>query len=320
MINEVNMKIAVLIPCYNEELTVTKVVNDFKSNLPDADIYVYDNNSTDKTFELAKKAGAITRHESTQGKGSVVRSMFRDIDADYYVLVDGDDTYPAEEVHGLLELAINENVDMVIGDRLSNGTYSQENKRNFHGFGNNLVLFLVNWIFKSNVNDIMTGYRVFSKKFVKNIPIQSQGFQIETEMTVFALNYKFKVKEKQITYRDRPEGSFSKLNTIKDGYRVLSILSSLFKHSKPVLFFGLISFVFILLSLIVGVPVILEFLSTHYITLVPSAILASGLAIVAFLFFIVSLILDSMSYYNKLDFEHKVNQYILNESLKNKGE
>jgi len=312
MYKEVKMKIAILIPCYNEELTVTKVVNDFKSVLPLADIYVYDNNSTDRTFELAQNAGALVRKESRQGKGNVVRSMFRDIEADYYILVDGDDTYPAEEVEGLLNLAISEDVDMVIGDRLSNGTYSQENKRNFHGFGNKLIQSLVNLIFNSNINDIMTGYRIFNKKFVKNFPVLSQGFQIETEMTVFALNYHFKIREKQITYRDRPEGSFSKLNTFRDGYRVLTILSSLFKHSKPVLFFGLISLLFVILSLIVGVPVIIEFIKTHYITLVPSAILASGLAIVAFLFFIVSLILDSMVYYNRLDFEYRLNMYIEN--------
>lgn len=311
---EVNMKVAVLIPCYNEELTVSKVVSDFKLALPNAEVYVYDNNSSDKTYALAIEAGAITRKESRQGKGNVVRSMFRDIDADYYVLIDGDDTYPAEEVHGLLNLSINENIDMVIGDRLSNGTYSKENKRNFHGFGNKLIQSLVNWIFGSNINDIMTGYRVFSRRFVKNFPVLSEGFQIETEMTVFALNYHFNIKEKAITYRDRPEGSFSKLNTFKDGYRVLSILSSLFKHTKPVLFFGIISLLFIVCSLVVGVPVIIEFLLTHYITLVPSAILASGLAIVAFLFFIVALILDTMAYYNRLNFEYQLNQYILNEN------
>lgn len=316
MNEEVNMKVAVLIPCYNEELTVTKVVSDFKIALPDADVYVYDNNSSDRTYNLAVEAGAITRKESNQGKGNVVRSMFRDIDADYFILVDGDDTYPADEVGGLLKLAIDENADMVIGDRLSNGTYSKENKRNFHGFGNKLIQSLVNWIFKSNIKDIMTGYRIFSKRFVKNFPVLSKGFQIETEMTIFALNYHFKIREKQITYRDRPEGSFSKLNTIKDGYRVLTILSSLFKHSKPVLFFGLISLVFVILSLIVGIPVISEFIRTHYITLVPSAILASGLAIVAFLFFIVALILDSMAYYNKFNFEHNLNQYVLNENYK----
>lgn len=313
---EVNMKVAVLIPCYNEELTVSKVVSDFKLALPNADVYVYDNNSSDKTYSYAIDAGAITRKESRQGKGNVVRTMFRDIDADFYVLIDGDDTYPAEEVHGLLDLAISENIDMVIGDRLSNGTYSKENKRSFHGFGNKLIQSLVNWIFRSNLNDIMTGYRVFSRRFVKNFPVLSEGFQIETEMTVFALNYHFKIKELPITYRDRPEGSFSKLNTIKDGYRVLSILSSLFKHTKPVLFFGIISLLFIIFSLIVGVPVIIEFLLTHYITLVPSAILASGLAIVAFLFFIVALILDTMAYYNRLSFEYQLNQYILNENYR----
>lgn len=307
------MKTAVLIPCYNEELTVTKVVEDFKKYLPDADIYVYDNNSTDRTFELATKAGAIVRKEFRQGKGNVVRSMFRDIDADYYILVDGDDTYPAEEAQAILNTAVSESIDMVIGDRLSNGTYHKENKRNFHGFGNKLVLTLINWIFKSNINDIMTGYRVFSRKFVKNFPVLSEGFQIETEMTVFALNYKFRIKEHPITYRDRPEGSFSKLNTIKDGYRVLSIISSLFKHSRPMLFFGLISMTFLIASLAVGIPVIIEFVLTHYITLVPSAILASGLAIVAFLFFVVSLILDSMAYYNRLNFERQLNIFIYEE-------
>ena len=307
------MKTAVLIPCYNEELTVKKVVEDFKKYLPDADIYVYDNNSTDRTFELATKAGAIVRKEFRQGKGNVVRSMFRDIDADYYILVDGDDTYPAEEAQAILNTAVSESIDMVIGDRLSNGTYHKENKRNFHGFGNKLVLTLINWIFKSNINDIMTGYRVFSRKFVKNFPVLSEGFQIETEMTVFALNYKFRIKEHPITYRDRPEGSFSKLNTIKDGYRVLSIISSLFKHSRPMLFFGLISMAFLIASLAVGIPVIIEFVLTHYITLVPSAILASGLAIVAFLFFVVSLILDSMAYYNRLNFERQLNIFIYEE-------
>lgn len=307
------MKTAVLIPCYNEELTIIKVVEDFKRFLPDAEVYVYDNNSTDKTYELAIKAGAIVRKEFRQGKGNVVRSMFRDIDADYYILIDGDDTYPVEEAQAILTTAISENIDMVIGDRLSNGTYHKENKRNFHSFGNKLVLTLINWIFKSDINDIMTGYRVFSRKFVKNFPVLSEGFQIETEMTVFALNYKFSIKEHPITYRDRPEGSFSKLNTIKDGYRVLSIISSLFKHSRPMLFFGLISMMFLVASLIVGIPVIVEFFLTNFITLIPSAILASGLAIVAFLLFVVSLILDSMAYYNRLNFERQMNIFIYKE-------
>lgn len=304
------MKIAVLIPCYNEELTISKVVSDFKAELPKADIYVYDNNSNDRTYELAVNAGAIVRRETRQGKGNVVRSMFRDVDADIYILVDGDDTYPADEVHKLIDLVSNNEADMVIGDRLSNGRYQQENKRNFHEFGNKLVLTLVNKIFGSNLKDIMTGYRAYNRFFVKNFPILSKGFQIETEMTVFALNHNFKCKEVDIVYRDRPEGSFSKLNTIKDGIRVLKILYELFKNTKPMLFFGLISLLFMMASLLVGVPVIYEFILTHYITLVPSAILASGFAILSSLFFVVALILDTMAYYNRLDMEHKFNTYI----------
>ena len=304
------MKIAVLIPCYNEELTITKVIEDFRSELPNADIYVYDNNSNDKTYELAVGVGAIVRREPRQGKGNVVRSMFRDVDADIYILVDGDDTYPADEVHKLIDLVSNNEADMVIGDRLSNGRYQQENKRNFHEFGNKLVLTLVNKIFGSNLKDIMTGYRAYNRFFVKNFPILSKGFQIETEMTVFALNHNFKCKEVDIVYRDRPEGSFSKLNTIKDGIRVLKILYELFKNTKPMLFFGLVSLLFMIASLIVGIPVIYEFILTHYITLVPSAILASGLAILSSLFFVVALILDTMAYYNRLDMEYKFNTYI----------
>ena len=306
------MKIAVLIPCYNEELTVVKVVQDFKKALPDADVFVYDNNSTDRTIELAREAGAIVRRENRQGKGNVVRTMFREIEADVYVLVDGDDTYPAEEVHGLIKYVMDNEADMVIGDRLSNGRYQEQNKRNFHEFGNKLVQTLVNRIFKSNIHDIMTGYRVFSRFFVKNFPILSKGFQIETEMTVFALNHNFKVKEAPITYRDRPEGSFSKLNTIKDGAKVLNILYELFKNTRPMLFFMLVSVAFLIASLVVGIPVIYEFIMTHYITLVPSAILASGLAILSSLFFIVALILDTMAYYNRIDMEYRLNMYFEN--------
>lgn len=307
------MKIAVLIPCYNEELTVAKVVQDFKKALPEADIFVYDNNSSDRTIEIAQKAGAIVRREGRQGKGNVVRTMFREIEADVYVLVDGDDTYPAEEVHGLIEHVVRNEADMVIGDRLSNGRYQEQNKRNFHEFGNKLVQTLVNRIFNSDIRDIMTGYRVFSRFFVKNFPILSKGFQIETEMTVFALNHNFKVKESAITYRDRPEGSFSKLNTIRDGAKVLNILYELFKNTRPMLFFALVSFIFFVASLVVGVPVIYEFILTHYITLVPSAILASGLAVMAALFLIVALILDTMAYYNRIDMEYRLNMYFENQ-------
>lgn len=311
------MEIAVLIPCYNEELTVTKVVNDFKLALPNAKIYVYDNNSRDKTVELAQKAGAIVRHEYRQGKGNVVRSMFREIEADYYIMVDGDDTYPAEHASEMIEKAIKHNADMVIGDRLSNGTYSSENKRSFHDFGNKLVLGLINSIFKSDLMDIMTGYRVFSKFFVKNFPALSEGFQIETEMSIFALNYKFNIVQVPINYRDRPEGSFSKLNTFRDGFRVLKVLSTLFKDTRPLMFFGMISLIFIISSLIVGTPVLIEFVNTHFITLVPSAILASGLAIIAALFLMVALILDTMAYNHRLEFEHRLNLY-LHQEYKNK--
>lgn len=312
------MEIAVLIPCYNEELTVEKVVKDFRHSLPQSTIYVYDNNSTDRTYELAKKAGAIVRKENRQGKGNVVRSMFRDIEADVYILVDGDDTYPAEEAQKMIEYVTTKEADMVIGDRLSNGTYSEENKRNFHDFGNKLILNLINWLYKSNLNDILTGYRVFNRYFVKNFPILSEGFQIETEMSVFALNYKFKIKQVPITYRDRPEGSFSKLNTFKDGYRVIRILSSLFKDTKPMLFFGIVSLISFGFTLLVGLPVIVEFLDTRYITHVPLAILASGLGILSVLFLLVALILDTMAYNHRLDFEHRLNHYLHQENLFNK--
>lgn len=309
------MKIAVLIPCYNEELTVTKVVNDFKKALPNADIYVYDNNSSDKTVDLAHKAGAIVRYETRQGKGNVVRTMFREIEADYYIMVDGDDTYPAEHAQEMIDKAISLQADLVIGDRLSNGTYSNENKRSFHDFGNKLVLGLINSIFKSDLKDIMTGYRVFSKFFVKNFPALSEGFQIETEMSIFALNYKFKIAQVPIVYRDRPEGSFSKLNTFKDGFRVIKVLSTLFKDTRPLTFFSLVSVLFIALTLLIGTPVLLEFMETHYITLVPSAILASGLGIIAFLFFVVGLILDTMAYNHRLEFEHQLNLYVHQENI-----
>ncbi len=235
-----NKKIAVLIPCYNEELTVAKTVRDFRKELPEADIYVYDNNSTDDTARLAQEAGAIVRRETHQGKGNVVRTMFREIEADAYVLVDGDDTYPAEEVHQLIRPVLEDNADMVIGDRLSNGTYASENKRAFHELGNNMVKNLINRLFHGSIEDIMTGYRVFSRRFVKCMPVRSEGFQIETEMTVFSLIMRLNVVEIPITYRDRPEGSFSKLNTYKDGWKVLVTLFDLYKNYRPFYFFFLI--------------------------------------------------------------------------------
>ncbi|MEF9892067.1 MAG: glycosyltransferase family 2 protein [Anaerorhabdus sp.] len=306
------MKIAVLVPCYNEELTVEKVVFDFKAACPEADIYVYDNNSKDKTNELAVKAGAIVRSEYRQGKGNVVRSMFRDIDADVYILVDGDDTYPADEVQKLINPIINQNADMVIGDRLSNGTYFEENKRGFHGFGNNLVRNLINSLFNSNINDIMTGYRAYSKKFVKCMPIMSEGFQIETEMTIFSLVYGMNVVEVPITYRDRPEGSESKLNTFSDGLKVLITLFNLFKNYRPFLFFGIISLIFGFIGFLTGLPVLIEFFETAFITKIPSAILAAGLFIIAFILFVVGIMLDSLKNQTQLLFQMHVNEFIRN--------
>lgn len=277
MIESSHMKhIAVLIPCYNEELTVRKTVMDFKNELPQADIYVYDNNSTDRTAELAKEAGAIVRKETHQGKGNVVRTMFREIEADAYVLVDGDDTYPAEEVHKLLEPVLEGNADMVIGDRLSNGTYYSENKRAFHEFGNNLVRDLINRLFHGNIKDIMTGYRVFSRRFVKCMPIRSEGFQIETEMTVFSLIMRLNVVELPITYRDRPEGSFSKLNTYKDGLKVIVTLFDLYKNYRPLYFF----FLLFVVLLVIGIPLLVSGRSVSGTILTLSAVILLSAGIV----------------------------------------
>ena len=299
-------KIAVLIPCYNEELTVEKTVSDFKHVLPNADIYVYNNNSKDRTKELALKAGAIVKDEYRQGKGAVVRSMFRDIDADVYIMVDGDDTYPAEEVEGLITPVLEGKADMVIGDRLSS-TYYTENKRPFHNFGNSLVKGLINFLFKSDLNDMMTGYRSFPKKFVKCMPVMSDGFQIETEMTIFALTNNMQVVNVPITYRDRPEGSESKLNTFSDGFKVLLTLFNLFKDNRPFLFFGCLSLIIFIVGLIVGVPVIDEFVKTAYITKVPSAVLAAALMINSFLMLSVGIILDAIKNQKRYLFECHMN-------------
>jgi len=302
------MKIAVLIPCYNEEQTIGKVVSDFQRELPEADIYVYDNNSKDRTSEVAAQHGAIIRKETRQGKGHVVRSMFREIDADIYVMVDGDDTYPAEFVHQLIEPIKKQEANMVIGDRLSNGTYFQENKRPFHSFGNNLVKGLINFLYKSDIKDIMTGYRAFDKLFVKSMPVMSPGFEIETEMSIHALDKRFLIKEVPIDYRDRPEGSESKLNTFSDGWKVLKMIFILFKDYKPFLFFFAWALLFFILGLVVGVPVIVEFVQTSFITRVPSAILAVGLMIFALLSFTCGLILDTVAAAHRKQYELELNQ------------
>ena len=303
------MKVAVLIPCYNEELTIGKVIKDFKRELPDANIYVYDNNSKDKTGEIATELGAVVIKENRQGKGNVVRSMFRDIDADIYIMVDGDDTYPAEAAKKLMQPIINNEADMVIGDRLSNGTYAKENKRAFHNLGNNLVQGLIGLLFKNEIKDIMTGYRVFNRFFVKTMPVMSEGFQIETEMSIHALDKKFRLKEIPIEYRDRPNGSESKLNTFRDGYRVIKALIGLFKDYKPLIFFGLISSVSLILGLLVGIPVIIEFVLTNFITKVPSAILAVGFIVVSVVSLACGLILDTISATAKRNYELYLNNY-----------
>jgi glycosyltransferase involved in cell wall biosynthesis len=300
------MEIAILVPCYHEEQTIGKVIDDFKRELPEAKIYVYDNNSSDRTYEIAQQHGAIVKKETMQGKGNVVRSMFREIDADIYVMVDGDDTYPAEFVHEMIKPIMNKEANMVIGDRLSNGTYFNENKRMFHNFGNNLVKNLINFLYKSDIKDIMTGYRAFDKLFVKSMPIMSPGFEIETEMSLHALDKRFKIVEVPIDYRDRPEGSESKLNTFSDGIKVINMIFTLFKEFKPFQFFSLWSSVLLILGLAVGLPVIYEFIKTDYITKVPSAILAVGLVILAVLLFAVGLILDTISSLNKKQYEMEI--------------
>jgi len=292
-------KIAILIPCYNEELTIAKVINDFKTELPNAVIYVYDNNSIDNTAQIASKNGAIVKKEFRQGKGNVVCSMFMDIDADIYVMIDGDDTYPAQFVHTLITPIIKEEADIVTGDRHSNGTYQNENKRAMHNFGNNLVKWLINYIFKADLKDIMTGYRVFNKKFVKNMPINSSGFEIETEITLHALDKKFTIKEIPIKYRDRPEGSYSKLNTYSDGIKVLKTILWVFKDYKPLAFFSILSILFFTMALLVGIPVIKEFFETSLITKIPSAVLAASLMIISVLSLFSGFILDTIVKQNK---------------------
>ena len=308
-------KIAILIPCYNEELTIEKVINDFKKELPEAKIYVYNNNSKDKSKEIALKNNVIVIDEYKQGKGNVVRSQFRDIEADIYVMVDGDDTYPAEFVHELIKPILNGEADMTIGDRLSNGTYQKENKRHFHEFGNNLVRKSINVLFNTNLKDIMTGYRVFNKRFVKNMPVLSPKFEIETEMSLYALDKKYIIKEIPIIYRDRPEGSSSKLNTISDGIKVVKTIVRMFKDYKPLRFFGIISFILFCLSLLIGIPVIVEFIKTSYITKIPSAILATGLVSLSAISLQCGIILDTITRQHRETYELNILRYEQIESI-----
>lgn len=288
-------KVAVLIPCYNEAVTIGKVVDDFKRVLPDADIYVYDNNSKDDTAAIAEDHGAIVRTEPRQGKGNVVRQMFREIDADYYIMVDGDDTYPAEAAPRLLEPLMNDAADMTVGDRLSNGTYGEENDRAFHGFGNNLVRWLIKVIYGYAFDDVMTGYRAFNRIFVKTMPVLSEGFQIETELSIHAVDKRFRITDVPIDYRDRPEGSYSKLSTFGDGAKVLRAIASLFKDHKPMAFFGWLALILIVLGLIVGIPVIAEYFQTGLVPRFPTAILAIALVICGALSFTAGIILDTVA-------------------------
>lgn len=295
-------KIAVLLPCYNESLTIEKVIRDFKEVLPEATIYVYDNNSTDGTAELASKAGVVVRKEYKQGKGNVIRSMFRDIDADCYIMADGDDTYPAEHAREMAEIILQGKADMVIGDRLSS-TYFTENKRPFHNIGNKLVKSLINLLFKNSIQDIMTGYRAFSYNFVKTFPILSEGFEIETEMTIFALDKNLSIENVVISYRDRPDGSESKLNTYSDGIKVLKTIGRLFKNYKPFYFFGLISFLLVAFGLALFIPVFIEYLSTGLVERFPTLIMSGFLIIAAVISFFSGIILDVIIHSQKQQFE-----------------
>ncbi len=280
-------KIAVLIPCYNESKTIAQVVNDYKTALPEADIYVYDNNSKDGTDEMARKAGAIVRYEYRQGKGNVIRSMFRDIDADCYL----DDTYPAENAREMCQLVLEKGVDMVIGDRLSS-TYFEENKRPFHNIGNVMVRALINKMFHNNIKDIMTGYRAFSRPFVKHFPVLSRGFEIETEMTIHALDKNFLLQEVPVTYRDRPEGSVSKLNTYSDGFKVIMTIFKLFRDYKPLIFFSIIAFILLLIAATLFIPVFIEYLTTGLVPRYPTLIVSGFIVVLSMLLWTCGLILE----------------------------
>ena len=299
-------KIAVLIPCYNESKTIEKVVKDYRKVLPDADIYVYDNNSTDGTDKIAKKAGAIVKYEYKQGKGNVIRSMFRDLDYECYLMIDGDDTYPAENAREMCDLVLEGKADMVVGDRLSS-TYFEENKRPFHNFGNRVVRFLINKIFHNNIKDIMTGYRAFSYNFVKGFPVLSKGFEIETEMTIHAVDKNFKVVEIPVEYRDRPEGSVSKLNTVSDGLKVLKTIGTLFKEYRPQLFFNIISFIFLTISIVLAIPVFIDYFDTGLVQRFPTLIVSCILLVISLLMYVCGLILHVITKKNKQQYELMLN-------------
>ena len=295
-------KIAVLIPCYNESLTIKKVIEDWKSALPEAKIYVYDNNSTDNTAEIAMNAGATVKYEYQQGKGNVIRRMFREIDAESYIMIDGDDTYPAEHGREMVELVLNKNVDMVVGDRLSS-TYFEENKRPFHNFGNEIVRKSINRMFKSNIKDIMTGFRAFSYNFVKTFPVLSKGFEIETEMSIHAVDKNMYVENVIVDYRDRPNGSESKLNTFSDGIKVLKTIGRLYRDYRPLGFYSFLAAILAIISTIFIIPVIITYGKTGLVPAFPTLIVCGFVYLAALLSFFCGMILASIQLRNRQEFE-----------------
>lgn len=298
-------KVAVLIPCYNESKTIRKVVSDFKEVLPEAVIYVYDNNSKDHTDEFAREAGAVVRYEYQQGKGNVVRRMFQEIDAECYIMVDGDDTYPADAAPAMVKKVLERQADMVVGDRLSS-TYFTENKRPFHNFGNSLVRSLINHMFRSDVRDIMTGYRAFSYRFAKSFPLVSKGFEIETEMTIHAVDKNMHIENEIVTYRDRPEGSVSKLNTVSDGVKVLKTILSLLVDYRPFQFFGIISLVLAALAVILFVPVMAAYVHTGLVRRFPTLIVSGFLIVIAIISFFSGLMLSASNHKERREFEFRL--------------
>ena len=299
-------KIAVIIPCYNEAPTIGKVVEDFHRELPEASVYVYDNNSTDDTAEIANDSGAIVRNEPRQGKGNVCRQMFRDIDADCYLMVDGDDTYPAESARALCDPILAGEADMVVGDRLSNGTYAKQNGRTFHGFGNDLVRTMIKWIYGYGFEDVMTGYRAMSRPFVKTFPVLSEGFQIETELSIHAVDRRWRIVNIPVEYRDRPEGSVSKLNTVSDGLKVIAMIGTLFKDYRPLKFFSLVALLFAVIGLALGTPIVVEYFQTGLVPRFPTAMLAASFMFLCGLSLATGFILDSVAKVEKKQWEVNV--------------
>ena len=297
---------AVIIPCYNEAVTIGKVIDDFHSELPGATVYVYDNNSTDGTPQIALEHGATVRLEPRQGKGNVCRQMFRDIDAGCYLMVDGDDTSPAESARALCNPILAGEADMTVGDRLSNGTYAEENKRAFHGFGNDLVRAMIKWIYGYSFEDVMTGYRAMSRPFVKTFPVLSEGFQIETELSIHAVDHRWRIRDVPVEYRDRPAGSESKLDTIGDGIKVIAMIGTLFKDYRPLKFFSLIALLFAVIGLALGIPIIVEYFHTGLVPRFPTAMLAASFMFLCGLSLATGLILDSVAKVEKKQWELQV--------------